>query len=220
MKHEKKKRLFFCARKTPVFLHSKNTVFACAPKMSEMRVSSLRTRSHLPHFRGKRGYFFTLDAFVAMGVIMVGLVLVFSLRSEQVEHTQAELFSKDMVSLFASTRIYEINNEYVDELKENKTITNVHYTVLETIGELVFLNKTDVAKNLTAEVTVDIIPENYGFELVLDNKSVYMRNVAGEDFYANPGRYDVLLSSKRIISGEINRSIMWGPLKAELRVWR
>ncbi|MBN1157481.1 hypothetical protein JXA85_07705 [Candidatus Woesearchaeota archaeon] len=168
----------------------------------------------------KRGYFFTLDAFVAMGVIIVGLILVFSLRSEPAEHTQTEFFSKDMVSLFASTKIYEINNEYVDELKNNKTITNVHYTVLETIGELIFLNKTDAARNLIASITTDIVPENYGFELILNNKSVHIRNVADQDFYSDPDRYDVLLSSRRIISGEINRSIMWGPLKAEIRVWR
>jgi hypothetical protein len=170
--------------------------------------------------KNKRGYFFTLDAFVAMGVIIVGLVLIFSLRSEPTENTQTEFFSRDMVSLFASTSIYEMNNEYVDELKANHTITNTHYTVLEAVGEMVFLNKTDTARNLVANITVGIVPENYGFELILDNQSVYVRNVADEDFYASPGRYNVLMTSKRIISGEINRSIMWGPLKAELRVWR
>ena len=105
-------------------------------------------------------------------------------------------------------------------LEENSTISNSHYTVLEEIGELCFLGKKTEARNIISNLTLDIVPENYGFMVIIDNETIYLKNVLGEDFYSNPDKYDVLISSKRIISGEINRSTAWGPIRSEVRVWR
>jgi hypothetical protein len=205
MKHEKKKRLFFCAKNPSGFCAAKHS-FACVTKME--------------YFRGKRGYFFTLDAFIAVAVIILELVLVFSVSNDSSEQAQTEFFSQDLISLLASTRIYELNNEYVDSLEDNGTITNSYYTVLEVVGELFFLNKTSVISSIISNVTADVVPENYGFQILMQNQSVYVKNVKNEDFYLNLAKYDVLVTSKRIVSGEYNRSFFWGPFRTEVRVWR
>jgi len=168
----------------------------------------------------KRGYFFTLDAFVATGVIIVGIVLLFSVRSTPVEETQSEYFSRDLIQLLSSTRIYEINNPLVDYLEDNGTINNSEYTILEEVGELYYLSQQDMASYVLGNITLGVVPDNYGFEVLIDDTQVYIKNVKGKDYYVDSTGYKVIISSKRLISGELNKQEMWGPLKSEVRVWR
>lgn len=161
---------------------------------------------------GKRGYFFTLDAFMATAIITAGMLLILSARSFVPYATQTVYLSEGYIDTLASVKLYEINNPYVDELRLSGEITNSEQTVLEQVGEFYVTGRNDLAANLVRNITHGLIPIQYGFELLINKTKIYNQSTV-------PDKTLLLVSSKRIVSGIINRSKLW-TLEAEMRVWQ
>lgn len=160
----------------------------------------------------KRGYFFTLDAFIAIAIITAGMLLILSAHSFVPYPTQTLYLSEGYIDTIASVKIYEVNNPYVDELRLNGQIKNPEQTLLEQVGEFYVTGRDDLATNLVRNITHGLIPEQYGFELLINKTRVYNQSILSN-------KTILLVSSKRIVSGIINRSELW-TLEAEMRVWQ
>ena len=64
-------------------------------------------------FLNKKAYFFLIDALLALGVITVGIVMVFTLYINVPSKEQPTILSDDLMDFFANNKIKDVNNEYV-----------------------------------------------------------------------------------------------------------
>jgi hypothetical protein len=167
----------------------------------------------------KRGYFFTLDSFIATSIVVVGIALVLFSRANKPYEMQTAFISQDVIETTYSVRISEISgNSYVDNLINNSNITNTQNTVLQQIGEFCYRGMNETAINFTKRVFIKTVPEAYNFQLLIINKTNdVLLNYSSEK---NPGDSELLISYKNIIFGQFNESEMWGPYLAEVRTWQ
>ena len=166
----------------------------------------------------KKAYFFTMDAFIATSIIVIGISLILFSRANKPYEMQTAFLSQDVIDTASSIKVYEISdNEYVNSLIINGNITNTQNTVLEQLGEFCYRGMNDTATNFTEKVFLKTIPSEYNFQLLIKNGSNILFN------YTNGRNMEtsrVLISSKNIIFGQINDSTMWGPYMSEVRTWQ
>lgn len=109
--------------------------------------------------KNRKGYFFSLDAFIAL-IVILGVVLFIKPTSTQI--TSEEEIQKDLLVVLSSLKIGGIDNLYVHKLIANKTITNLNQSVLEQIGEF-YANSRPEAEGLAYEILNDLgLEENIG----------------------------------------------------------
>ncbi len=178
----------------------------------------------------KRGYFFTMDAMVAIGVMVVGIVLVLMSMSYQPPGTTAILLSYDLMNTLESTHIYDINDQLyplIETMKNNSNITNFDNTPLGQIGEFYYRESDlgctfckEMASNFTKNLTRYILPEQWSFEILINNETLYRRNSTNPTSEPIKNESRMLVTSRSLFSGIINKTEMWGPYTAEVIVWQ
>ena len=140
--------------------------------------------------KNKRGYFFSLDAFIAL-IIILGVVLVVKPPISN-EAPQISL-QEDLIKILSNLKIGEIDNPYTYQLILEEKIADLNQSVLEQIGE--FYAKSDPEANLLAQAIVDqLSPDN--------NIALYFNGVfiAGRQEIPIEDARDVW-TSRQIISG-------------------
>lgn len=175
-------------------------------------------------FPNKRGYFFIIDAFIALFVLTLGVVLTLSFFYSENSFNQTTLYSNSMLDFFSRTRIIDLNNEYAGAggtLHRDGNITNLDNTLLSQIGELYYRNQTydcnfciDIIKKFVSNITDNYVASQYNVAVFIEDEPVF------EDSWMNPNQSFSLIPAKRIIHGVYNKSEMWGPYEIEVRTWR
>lgn len=169
---------------------------------------------------GKKGYFFTLDSFLAISVIVVGLLVIFSYKTYVPSSDQTTLYAQQIGGILGSNRLYEFNNPYLDELVNNGNITRMDNSLLEQLGEFYYRNESfacdyclQLANNTIGNLSKGLIDNKYGFRVVIENVSVFESN-------SNEKKSEMVVSNKRLVFGAYKDIDSWGPYAAEVRVWR
>ena len=170
----------------------------------------------------KKGYFFMLDATLALFVLVIGVFLVLSLYVEVPDSAQVDFLSKDIMNFFSDTKIKDLDNNYAGiggQLWKNGTITDPENTLLQQIGELYANSQLETAEKFVQNVS-DIVPKQYRYEVWIDNTRVYPKDAA-QDHAKSRSDTELLLTSKKLIFGLNNRTTnsIWGPYKAEVFAW-
>jgi hypothetical protein len=166
----------------------------------------------------KKGYFFTLDAFIAMSLLIICIVMIFSIQSSKPYPLQGIELSDDLMKLLANTKLYEIQSNYTSTLYSQGNITQLDNTLIEQIAWFYISNRSGLAVRFANNISSSILPGKYGFELRIYNKTTeYLISV-------NPGKVNqntsrLIITSKRIIMG-IENETAWGPMTAEVRLWQ
>ena len=168
----------------------------------------------------KKAYFFILDVFIAIGVVIVGLIVLFSFNPTWKSERQVFFLSEDISRLLTSTKIYELNNDYIFELRNNGNITDIENTVFEQVGEFYYRNISmgcsyclDLAGNLIENITYRKTLRKYDFDVIIESVSIY--NTSSSQDTA-----EVLVSTKKILFGLMDKDTFWGPYRGEVRVWK
>jgi hypothetical protein len=106
-----------------------------------------------------RGVFFSFDAFIALSIIFLSVLIIYPIIYEE---RSENFIQDDLIEVLSSMKIGETNNSYIEYLIANGNITDLNKSVLEQIGEF-YVSDIDVAKNLTSEIISDIdSKENIG----------------------------------------------------------
>src|SRR3989344_6402608 len=92
----------------------------------------------------KRGVFFTIDAFIALSIILVTILIAFPIIDYKRQETKLHY---DIISTFSSLKIGEVDNSLVASLIDSGRITDLNKTLLEQIGEFYVLDR-DLSKQL------------------------------------------------------------------------
>jgi DNA replication protein DnaD len=119
----------------------------------------------------KRGVFFSIDALIAVGIIILVILIAYPVL--KVTKKDANIH-KDVLSSLSTIKIIEINDSYIQNLSRDGIINNTNKSILEQIGEFYITNIT-LAKYL-ANVTLKEIKTNKNtnkkntFSLLILNK--------------------------------------------------
>lgn len=171
----------------------------------------------------KRGYFFVLDAMLALVVLVTGVFLITSSYVDVPQPAQVGLLSDDVLNFLSNNKIKGLNNPYAGiggELWNQGHITDPDNTLLQQIGEFYATNKLDIAERFIANVSKGIIPEQFRYEIWINDVVLYPKTLTTEHIKSR-NNTELLLTSKKITFGIINKttSDIWGPYKAEVFVW-
>ena len=164
----------------------------------------------------KKGYFFSLDAIISMIVLVSGIILIvysnFYIPFQEIgidlSHTFMDVMSK--------TKIYELNDDLypiLKDLKQNRSISHIEYTIIEQIAEFYVDDKSGLASQFVENITKGMISRNYDFQVIVNTTELYATR-------ANQDQSTNLVSAKRVVIGIINDSIVWGPIPVEVRLWQ
>ena len=171
----------------------------------------------------KRGYFFVLDAVLGLFVLIIGVFLITSSYVNVPKPTQVGLLADDLLNFLSNTKIKELNNPYAGiggELWKQGIITDGDNSLLQQIGEFYATNKLDIAEKFIQNVSKGVMPEQFRYEVWLDNTLLYPQTITPEHEKSRNST-EILLTSKKITFGIINKttSNLYGPYKAEVFVW-
>jgi hypothetical protein len=172
----------------------------------------------------KRGYFFALDSILGLGVLVIGVFLIFSTYAFEQPKVQTSYYSEDLISYLANTKIKDINSKYSGiggTLWKNGNITNEENTLLQQIGEFYEFKNWELLSNFTNDTTKNLISLQYEFEIWLNESLVYPRDPSLEHNQSKNSS-DLLLSSRRIVYGILDKRTgdLWGPYETEVLVWQ
>jgi len=75
---------------------------------------------------GRKSVFFTLDALVAAGILLMGILIMSSYHINRQPTVHLSYLSEDIMGVLSELKVSEINDSYVQELISNGNITNLN----------------------------------------------------------------------------------------------
>ncbi|MFC1697665.1 hypothetical protein ACFL1H_05005 [Nanoarchaeota archaeon] len=188
----------------------------------------------------KKGYFFTMDALIALIILVVGFTLILSTFAARPLPAQTEFFSQDWASILTSEKLGGLQEVVFIEQDGRYEQYNPKHdnkkTVVELTGDILYhaycndINKEtyeDFIDDFINEVIENKIPAQYGVEIKIDLgpscdewtglKSVYMRE---SKTFVGLDESKLAISANKVIMGKIDSSNMWGPGYVEVNIWQ
>lgn len=141
--------------------------------------------------RNKKGYFFSLDAFIALAVILAVIIFI---KPPVKEINYQENIQADLLDTLSNLQIKDLNNTYAENLRNNNEITEGNQTVLEQIGEF-YAKGDDAHAEGLADSVIDYVNINKNIGLFFNNDTI---SVHANLSYNNS---DTIYTSRQIISG-------------------
>lgn len=138
-----------------------------------------------------KGYFFTLDAILALTLVSTAIILLSSISITEPPMTQTSFLAEDLMSVLSELKVGEMNSSYVEKLIENGTITQLNNTILEQIGEFYAEGSDATAAEFFYNITSGIISDQ-NIALYVDDISIYTQGNTPQQ---------ALLNSRRMVSG-------------------
>ncbi|MFH1451575.1 MAG: vWA domain-containing protein [archaeon] len=138
----------------------------------------------------KKGYYFSLDAFIAL-LVLFSIVLVVKPPVNQVYFP--EKIHEDLLTVLSSLKIGDIDNSYVMGLIASGEITNENLSVLEQIGE--FYATSNPEAELLASAILNQINVSNNVGIYFNGMRIATKNDTSLD------EADDIWTSRRLISG-------------------
>jgi len=169
----------------------------------------------------KKGIYFAIDSILAGAIILVVIAATSSFYLNEQPSFHVNFLSRDLITTLSTLNVKDINNEYINILIDDSTITNTNNSILEQIGEFWADDDIERANKTAMNVTEPLVPFNFGYGIWINNETIYTRDLP---------LTKSLISSKKFISGiakgeasgltRSNPPTLWGPAVAEVRIWQ
>ena len=175
----------------------------------------------------KRGYFFTIDVLIALIIMVVGFIMIWSSLASRTLITQPYFLAQDMIDFLQSTKNKDVSSlPYVAQLIADGNITDYELTVLEQMALFYYLNNTPgeyygkkgkILENYTKAILENATPWQYSFSFSIGNYIIFNQTgISGR----LQNESDSLISSKTIVSVVASKDELSPPYIAEVRVWQ
>jgi hypothetical protein len=115
--------------------------------------------------RKKKGQYFEIDALIAIGILIVGLIYIRNLGTTTVDMTQNDQYSSESVKLVRNMRLGDLGADILAHYKNSSLsyYTNENYTVAKQIGIYYFMKNQTLAADLSKIVLESLIPSDYQY---------------------------------------------------------
>lgn len=141
----------------------------------------------------KKGLFFSVDAFFAIMLLIIGVTLIANYTFRDISTKQIDLLSKDLLTSFGEMKVSDVNDSWVRDQITYGYITNTDNTVLEQIGAFWATGQIEKAENLSRILVKDLVPLRYGVGIIIDDDVIFIQNKSTDAIN--------LVSSRRMITG-------------------
>jgi len=154
---------------------------------------------------GLKGIVFTLDSIVAFGIMVFVISFLIFFRTETsspyLTAQQLHSMSEDILSVFSESKLREVTNQSLLQQYINDSIlneTDLDKKTIDILGALWSAGKDEEAANMTEDILDAFIPNNLGYQLLINNSNVYNSSNISRPNYEDSS---VEISSARIASG-------------------
>ncbi|MFH1586108.1 MAG: LamG-like jellyroll fold domain-containing protein [archaeon] len=157
--------------------------------ISQLNLNFLFTMSR-KFIKDKKAYFFSLDAFIAL-LIILGVIILIKPSSTQISENMN--LQDDVLGVLSSLKIGEMNNSLVQGWISSGVINNTDQSVLQQLGEFFVLDRPK------AEQLANDILNNLSLN---ENIGIYFNNqFIGGDDYASAPNVNKIWTARQIVSG-------------------
>jgi hypothetical protein len=179
-----------------------------------------RIRKRGVFYRNKNGYFFIVDAFMGTIIIVMTLVIIMNSHLSAPDSTTTYTVIGDYIKYISTTEIQDINNNIIKEMVNNNLIKDTENTLLIQNVRFYYENGTacpncidEYAYNFTRQTVEGVIPDQYGFEYLINNTEIYSKN---KPDLINAELY---LTGRRVVYLYINETYIFGPVNVTIAMW-
>ena len=157
----------------------------------------------------KKAYYLTLDAFIAVIILMSGFFLIKSTYMTVPLSSAVEYTSDDILDLMSSAKASEFGIN----------TGNMENTILDAIGENYSKDGELGIDQIIQDIIIanKVVSENFDFSFYINGSNVY-----GDE--AGSNETELLVAARRIVFGyyedEAYNIIFWGPYEVEVRTWK
>ena len=172
--------------------------------------------------RSRKGLFFTIDVVLAILVMVIGLVVIFSAYLDTPTYIQPRSLSSTLMNFLASTEVDELNIPGMLQYAYDGTIENPQDTILIALGKLYAKGGQEEAmRSIVANVTYEngLVIAPYNFAVFIDKDTNHEGPIYNSSDWREIRETDTVVTSKRIIAGLNSSQRIWGPFVAEVWVW-
>lgn len=141
---------------------------------------------------GVKGYYFTFDALVGITLMLVFLTILPVLHVGNLDKEHLNAYSEDILKIFSSVKVNEIDNDYISYLIGSGKIKNANLTILEILGEFWANGDDYTAEQLVLNLTSGLVPQNYNLAFAVGNDLLST---------SNSSMSNNLVSYSRFVSG-------------------
>jgi len=126
----------------------------------------------------KKGYFYTLDAGIAVIILVVGFLIIAAMYLYAPDKERTEAIGNDISGLIAQVTLDDICADMdicdctyasVEELCEEGKIRNRHATIMELFGQLYHDNERRPIEAIVNQTLIDngVLPGNFKLQIML-----------------------------------------------------
>lgn len=167
--------------------------------------------------KGRRGYFFVIDAIIAATILLFGLFIIFGSGIRTTETQQPFIAAEDFSSLVLDKSLATSTNSYYVTILLPAGL--VPYPDATPMEEIAYLMERDpltcfscasYAANFSRSLIDEALDSHYGVAIVYNGTTVYSRTVPKNDLF---------LSRPSIVYTRMNMTTVIGPVTGEVQVW-
>lgn len=166
----------------------------------------------------KGGYFFVVDAVIALTIVLLGVFLLFSANARHFDQDQPLETLEDFVTISGARTLSESTNSYyVNTLLPARVVPFPDATPLEEVaylllkyGETGNITYLYHAGNFSAALFNESIESRYGAALIINGTTIYSRSVQAEQFS---------MSRTTVLFVRMNETALRGPVLSEVQLW-
>lgn len=169
----------------------------------------------------KRGaYFFVLDALIGGSIFLVSVILILGSYMNVPETRQSYLLAEDLMSIIQTTKIIDFRDPYIEYLADNGSITNPEQSLFQQIAQLHYVGKQNQSYNLTKNILLSLITEEYGVSYSIINGTSNETTIIFNQSVERENLSKRMLSSRKIVFYAVEQTSFFGPDIVELRLWK
>ena len=142
----------------------------------------------------RKGFFYSLDALIAVMLILAVLVLIPVFYINKEEATNPVYYSSDIIQLLSTLTLVEINNSDVQTLLNTSNITNYNRSIIEQVLRFQVAGDEYRAQKLLNLTIEGLTPRQFTI-------GVYIEGYSDPLFVSSNNSVHQLISSKQMISG-------------------
>jgi len=169
--------------------------------------------------RARRGSsFFVIDAFLAAGILVMTLIIIFSFFVQQRESEQSVSYARDYLNFLVNTPVREYRNPVVLDMVSDGGIADTSVSLAEQAILFHIAGNSTAAEQLLS-VAAESIPSTIDVNVTVTDYSggrsttLFARNAVA------PANRATHLSAKSLAHAVVNGTILYGPYVFEVNSW-